>query len=191
MRSQTTAPKPEDTTVEASRSKKPLTKNRRYDETDLHAINVAHAMSELQDGSTTVLTLADGSLLKTADDISKKVVGLNDEDNFALENVNLAEQQHQKEGIRQSERWNSALAELVVMLDSTMTNLKIWAAVKHRLGLREVVVVLDPMASDEAFRSVRTFKTTKTATNPTCLPLKKERQSLWSPPRQMWLHRAL
>jgi U4/U6.U5 tri-snRNP-associated protein 1 len=104
MRSQTTAPKPEDTTVEATRRKKPLTKNGRYDETDLHGINVAHAMSELQDGSTTVMTLADGSLLKTADDISKKVVGLNDEDDFALENINLAEQQHQQEGIRQKRK---------------------------------------------------------------------------------------
>jgi U4/U6.U5 tri-snRNP-associated protein 1 len=70
-----------------------------YDETDLHGMNVGHAMSELQDGSTTILTLADESLLKTRDDTSKKVIGLN-EDDVALENVNLAEQRTQQQGLR-------------------------------------------------------------------------------------------
>jgi U4/U6.U5 tri-snRNP-associated protein 1 len=82
-------------------SKKTLTTehDNNYGETDLHGMNVAHAMSELQDGSTTILTMADESLLKTRDDTSNKAIGLN-EDDFALENVNLAEQSKQQQGLR-------------------------------------------------------------------------------------------
>jgi U4/U6.U5 tri-snRNP-associated protein 1 len=87
--------------VQEGGSKKTLTAEQddNYDETDLHGMNVAHAMSELQDGSTTILTMADESLLKTRDDTSNKVIGLN-EDDFALENVNLAEQSKQQQGLR-------------------------------------------------------------------------------------------
>jgi hypothetical protein len=42
-----------------------------YNETDLHGMNVAHAMSELHDGSTAILMMADESLLKLQDDTSK------------------------------------------------------------------------------------------------------------------------
>jgi U4/U6.U5 tri-snRNP-associated protein 1 len=68
-----------------------------YDEKDLEGVHVAHNMSELEAGSTTVLTLADVSLLETSQ--SKKAIGLNEE-GIALENVNLAEQKKQQDGLR-------------------------------------------------------------------------------------------
>jgi len=80
-------------------------KNDHYDEDDLKGLKVAHALSELEEGKTTVLTLADTSLLKTSDDHSKKVIGLGDEDEGPeLENVNLADQQKQRDGLREKRR---------------------------------------------------------------------------------------
>jgi U4/U6.U5 tri-snRNP-associated protein 1 len=70
-----------------------------YDEEHLKGINVGHSHFELQDGSTTVLTLADSHLLATQDDTSKKILGLN-EDALQLENVNLAEARKQETGLR-------------------------------------------------------------------------------------------
>jgi len=70
-----------------------------YNEENLEGIQVAHNISELEAGSTTVLTLADAPLLQVEDSTSKKVVGLN-EDDIALENVNLAESKKQKDGLR-------------------------------------------------------------------------------------------
>jgi U4/U6.U5 tri-snRNP-associated protein 1 len=74
-----------------------------YDETDLKGLNVGHSLAELQEGSTTVLTLADAPLLKTREDISNKVMGLNDDD-VHLENVNLAEERLVQDGLREKRK---------------------------------------------------------------------------------------
>lgn len=72
-----------------------------YDDADLEGINVSHAVSDFEAGSTTILTLADTSLLKQSD-VSSKVVGLNDlEDEQRLENVELTGTQDQKNRLRQ------------------------------------------------------------------------------------------
>jgi U4/U6.U5 tri-snRNP-associated protein 1 len=70
-----------------------------YGDQDLQGIQVSHKMSEIEAGSTTILTLADAPLLQTKDGTSKRVVGLND-GAVALENVNLAEQSKQQDGLR-------------------------------------------------------------------------------------------
>eukprot|EP00522_Entomoneis_paludosa_P007744 CAMPEP_0172441908 /NCGR_PEP_ID=MMETSP1065-20121228/2408_1 /TAXON_ID=265537 /ORGANISM="Amphiprora paludosa, Strain CCMP125" /LENGTH=747 /DNA_ID=CAMNT_0013191527 /DNA_START=8 /DNA_END=2251 /DNA_ORIENTATION=- len=75
-------------------------KSKQYGETDLKGLNVAHSMNELEQGSTTVLTLADSEILDLKDDASKKVVGLN-EDGAQLENVNLSETQKQRDGLKE------------------------------------------------------------------------------------------
>ena len=74
-------------------------KKDKYDETDLHGMNVAHNVADLSAGSTTIMTLADAPLLKTSDETNSKVVGLNDEEQ-TLENVELASQQKQRDGLR-------------------------------------------------------------------------------------------
>ena len=70
-----------------------------YTEKDLQGMNVAHSMHEIQGGSSVVLTLADTEILDVHD-TSKKVLGLNREES-ALENVNLAEEQKQRDGLRE------------------------------------------------------------------------------------------
>ena len=67
-----------------------------YDSKELEGLHVAHNVAELESGSTTVLTLADASILETD---NNRAVGLN-EDDVALENVNLTEQKKQKDGLR-------------------------------------------------------------------------------------------
>ena len=101
----------EPATSEKSKARpKPLKKNKKlkskgviqkYDEDDLEGINVGHAVSDFEAGSTTILTLADAPLLQTAEG-SKKVIGLNDiEDSARLENAQLSDQQIQKDRLRQ------------------------------------------------------------------------------------------
>ncbi|KAI2509098.1 SART-1 family protein [Fragilaria crotonensis] len=72
-----------------------------YDEAHLEGINVGHATSDFEAGSTTILTLADAPLLVRAND-SRKVIGLNDDPETArLENVQLADDQAQQHRLRQ------------------------------------------------------------------------------------------
>ena len=75
----------------------------KYDEEQLKGMNVAHSISELQEGTTTVLTLSDAPLLATKDDTSQKVVGLN-EDQVQLENVNLAEARKVSQGLKEKRK---------------------------------------------------------------------------------------
>lgn len=84
--------KKKETATEAS------TTGNAYGEADVQGITVGHTLGEFQEGSTTVLTLADTEIL-TADDASRKVTGLN-EDEARLENANLTEAQQQEEGLR-------------------------------------------------------------------------------------------
>ena len=84
-----------------SKSKKTDTTSTNYDEKDLKGINVAHAMSELEAGSTTVMTLADAPLLQTDENNQHLVRGLNEDANTPqLENVNLAEQAKTSDGLK-------------------------------------------------------------------------------------------
>jgi U4/U6.U5 tri-snRNP-associated protein 1 len=92
----------EGTTTKKKKKKKLKNKGatQNYDEEDLEGLNVGHAVSEFEAGSTTILTLADAPLLQTAE--NSKVVGLNDDDNPArLENAQLADDQAQKDRLRQ------------------------------------------------------------------------------------------
>ena len=74
-----------------------------YDETNLQGMNVAHSVSELQEGATTVLTLADAPLLKDDnDDDSKKLD--NDDDDQLLENVHLAESRKRAAGLQEKRK---------------------------------------------------------------------------------------
>ena len=76
------------------------TETREYSDSDLKELRVAHSKQELQGaGSSVVLTLADTEILEVHDQ-SKRALGLNEED-VALENVNLAEEQRQKDGLRE------------------------------------------------------------------------------------------
>jgi len=70
-----------------------------YDEADLEGLHVSHAASDFEAGSTTILTLADAPLLKTQEN-STKVVGLNNETQQTLQNVELANQQAQEDGLK-------------------------------------------------------------------------------------------
>jgi U4/U6.U5 tri-snRNP-associated protein 1 len=68
-----------------------------YEDNDLEGLQVSHKMSELEAGSTTVLTLADASLLETNE--SNKATGLNATED-TLENANLTEGKKQKDGLK-------------------------------------------------------------------------------------------
>ena len=68
-----------------------------YGEEDLEGIQVTHAASDFQAGSTTVLTLADSELLETQE--NRKVVGLKGSEE-RLENVDLANKRAQEDGLR-------------------------------------------------------------------------------------------
>ncbi|GAX13499.1 U4/U6.U5 tri-snRNP-associated protein 1 [Fistulifera solaris] len=68
---------------------------------DLEGLQVVHGVDELVEGSTTVLTLSDVSLLQQ--DEHRKVVGLNDEEQ-QLENVQLAERHKIEKGLKEKRR---------------------------------------------------------------------------------------
>jgi U4/U6.U5 tri-snRNP-associated protein 1 len=74
---------------------------KQYKERDLEGLQVAHGVDELVEGSTTVLTLSDVSLLQQ--DEHRKVVGLNDEEQ-QLENVQLAERHKIEKGLKEKRR---------------------------------------------------------------------------------------
>merc|ERR1712078_373579 len=57
------------------------------------------SMAGLEAGEDAVLTLADTSILKTDTLVSNKVVGINDEED-ALENIKLTENEKQRDGLR-------------------------------------------------------------------------------------------
>ena len=70
-----------------------------YDESNLEGMQVRNSMAGLEAGGNTVLTLADAPILETKTFVSNKVVGINEEED-ALENVDLAEQEKQQDGLR-------------------------------------------------------------------------------------------
>jgi U4/U6.U5 tri-snRNP-associated protein 1 len=78
-----------------------------YSEEDVKGLKVGHSVGDFQEGSTTVLTLADTEIL-TADETSKRVTGLN-EDDAQLENVNMAENDTVEEGLRQKRKMEMGL----------------------------------------------------------------------------------
>jgi U4/U6.U5 tri-snRNP-associated protein 1 len=73
------------------------TSSEKYEENDLEGMQVSHKMSEIEAGSTAILTLADTQLLDIDKD-SKQAKGLNEAED-TLENVNLAEHKKQKDGL--------------------------------------------------------------------------------------------
>lgn len=74
-----------------------------YKEGDLEGLQVAHAVDELAEGSTTVLTLSDVSLLQQ--DENRKVIGLNDdEEQQQLENVQLSERNKVEKCLKEKRR---------------------------------------------------------------------------------------
>ncbi|KAL7563210.1 hypothetical protein ACA910_014484 [Epithemia clementina (nom. ined.)] len=80
-------------------SNKLIGTRKEYSDADLKGLSVAHSMQDIQGtGSSVVLTLADTEILEI-NDASRKVVGLSEAES-ALENVNLAEEQKQKDGLR-------------------------------------------------------------------------------------------
>ena len=64
-------------------------KPQEYGERDLQGLSVGHALTELEAGSETVLTLQDAPLLQT-DKTSQKVLGLHEGGQEELQNVDLA-----------------------------------------------------------------------------------------------------
>ena len=70
-----------------------------YDESNLEGMQVRNSMAGLEAGGNTVLTLADAPILETKTFVSNKVVGINEEED-ALENVDLTEQDKQQDGLR-------------------------------------------------------------------------------------------
>lgn len=93
-----------------------------YSEKDLEGMNVSHAFSDFEAGSTVVLTLADSSLLEIKEG-SNRVVGLNDAAN-ELENIELSNAQQQRDGIFQKRQVELGMGRAGGMLDTTMMNLK-------------------------------------------------------------------
>ena len=78
-----------------------------YQEQDLHGLHVGHSISELEDGSTTILTLKDAPLLQTAEEdtiTSKKIIGLNDTTDVELQNIQLVQQQQVEHGLREKRK---------------------------------------------------------------------------------------
>lgn len=73
------------------------TSKQSYEDNDLEGLQVSHKMSELEAGSTTVLTLADAPLLEK--NASNKATGLNEAED-TLENTNLAERKKEKDGLK-------------------------------------------------------------------------------------------
>lgn len=73
--------------------------NNDYNEADLEGMQVRNSMAGLEAGEDAVLTLADTSILKTDTLVSNKVVGINDEED-ALENIKLTENEKQRDGLR-------------------------------------------------------------------------------------------
>lgn len=91
-------------TTSAKKSKKkkgvqPKDQKLDYGETDLEGMQVRNNMTGLEAGEEAVLTLADAPILETKTFVSNKVVGLNEEED-ALENVGLTEQEKQRDGLR-------------------------------------------------------------------------------------------
>lgn len=76
-------------------------KEQHYKEQDLEGLQVAHAVEDLAEGSTTVLTLSDVNLLQQ--DEHAKVVGLNEnnEQQQQLENVQLTERRKIEKSLQQ------------------------------------------------------------------------------------------
>jgi len=73
--------------------------NDKYDESNLEGMQVRNNLVGLEAGGNTVLTLADAPILETKTSVSNKVVGINEEED-ALENINLTEQEKQQNGLR-------------------------------------------------------------------------------------------
>ena len=80
--------------------------NKEYTEDDVKGLTVGHAVSDFQEGSTTVLTLADSEILASADDggVLRKQRALNDDEEVRLENVNLAEQDTVQRGLSEKRK---------------------------------------------------------------------------------------
>ena len=72
---------------------------RNYNEDDLEGMQVRNSMAGLGAGENAVLTLADTSILDIKTSVSKKVIGINEEED-ALENIQLTEKEKQKDGLR-------------------------------------------------------------------------------------------
>lgn len=70
-----------------------------YGEADLEGMHVRNSVAGLEVGENAVLTLADQSILETKTNVSNKVVGLNEEED-ALENIRLTENEKQRDGLR-------------------------------------------------------------------------------------------
>jgi U4/U6.U5 tri-snRNP-associated protein 1 len=70
-----------------------------YNEAHLEGMQVRNSMVGLEAGENAVLTLADTSILETKTSVSNKVVGINNEED-ALENIQLAENERQQDGLR-------------------------------------------------------------------------------------------
>jgi len=100
LRSATGADDKKKAVKKTKKSQKGQKKDDKYDEEDLKGINVSHAMSELEAGSTTVMTLADAPLLESSQHNPHLAKGLNRNDGPTLENVNLAEQGKQADGLK-------------------------------------------------------------------------------------------
>jgi U4/U6.U5 tri-snRNP-associated protein 1 len=93
-------------TLQKKRKKKKLQRKgiaQSYEENDLEGLHVGHSISDFEEGSTTILTLADAPLLKTAEG-SKKITGLNNELIPRLENALLADEQGQRDRLREKRR---------------------------------------------------------------------------------------
>jgi U4/U6.U5 tri-snRNP-associated protein 1 len=76
-----------------------------YSEKDLEGITVAHNLSDLQAGTTTILTLADDTLLETKESTTQRTIGLKESGGETLQNVNMVEQQLQQDGLQKKRQY--------------------------------------------------------------------------------------
>jgi len=83
----------------SNKNEKKKTKTGDYSEADLEGMQVRNSVAGLEVGENAVLTLADTSILETKVNVSNKVVGINEEED-ALENVQLTENEKQRDGLR-------------------------------------------------------------------------------------------
>lgn len=103
MRKQVKAPPSNNKKLKQQQQKQKHNQSRKgdvdYNEADLEGMQVRNSMIGLEAGENAVLTLADTSILETKTSVSNKVVGINNEED-ALENIQLAENEKQKDGLR-------------------------------------------------------------------------------------------
>jgi U4/U6.U5 tri-snRNP-associated protein 1 len=94
---------------DASENNKDKSSSKKKMAADAEGLVVKHSVQDFSEGSTTILTLEDKSLLQRKDDHSHKIIGLADEEEIGLENANMVDVKKQQEGLRKKRKYEAGL----------------------------------------------------------------------------------